>query len=105
MTNKKYLESLSAREAAALLVQKVCSIQEQLLDQGDEMVFDKNIDIDAWFKGSTADALESWFVAERQQCKVCGCTEDRACPGGCYWAEDNLCSKCAERDNDSGGAK
>lgn len=29
-------------------------------------------------------------------CRVCGCTDDNACPGGCYWVEDDLCSRCAE---------
>lgn len=29
------------------------------------------------------------------RCRVCKCTDDRACAGGCYWAEDNLCSTCA----------
>ncbi|RJX17688.1 MAG: hypothetical protein C4575_12655 [Desulforudis sp.] len=29
-------------------------------------------------------------------CRVCGCTDDLACPGGCYWVEQNLCSRCAE---------
>jgi hypothetical protein len=32
------------------------------------------------------------------RCRVCGCTEDRACPGGCSWVEDprmgDLCSAC-----------
>lgn len=28
------------------------------------------------------------------QCRGCGCTDDRACPGGCYWVEPNLCSSC-----------
>jgi len=32
-------------------------------------------------------------------CRGCGCTESRACPGGCYWVEDpkhlgDLCSAC-----------
>ena len=27
-------------------------------------------------------------------CRVCGCTDDQACPGGCYWVEDGLCSQC-----------
>lgn len=30
-----------------------------------------------------------------QRCRVCGCTDDRACPGGCYWVETDLCSACA----------
>ena len=28
-------------------------------------------------------------------CRVCGCTDDRACPGGCSWVAANLCSRCA----------
>lgn len=31
------------------------------------------------------------------KCRECGCTEDRACPGGCHWAEPGLCSACKER--------
>lgn len=32
-------------------------------------------------------------------CRVCGCTEDAACPGGCWWVPDpwmegELCSSC-----------
>jgi len=46
-------------------------------------------------------------VAHRQEataeraCRVCGCTEDNACEGGCSWVPDpdggDLCSACAER--------
>ena len=28
-------------------------------------------------------------------CRVCGCTDDRACPGGCWWVDTDLCSSCA----------
>jgi hypothetical protein len=27
-------------------------------------------------------------------CRVCGCTLDHACEGGCYWVEPDLSSKC-----------
>ncbi len=27
-------------------------------------------------------------------CRVCGCTNDEACDGGCDWAEEGLCSQC-----------
>jgi hypothetical protein len=27
-------------------------------------------------------------------CRVCGCTDDHACAGGCWWVEENLCSTC-----------
>lgn len=34
-------------------------------------------------------------------CRVCGCTENNACPGGCAWVEDpmllgELCSACEQ---------
>ncbi|MEW6573161.1 MAG: hypothetical protein AB1374_05960 [Bacillota bacterium] len=32
-------------------------------------------------------------------CRICGCTDERACPGGCYWVEPDLCSRCAERSD------
>jgi len=35
-------------------------------------------------------------VYPEETCRVCGCTQERACPGGCYWVEPNLCSVCAD---------
>lgn len=29
-------------------------------------------------------------------CRVCGCTEFNACPGGCSWVEIDLCSACVK---------
>lgn len=34
-----------------------------------------------------------------ERCRMCGCTENRACDGGCWWVEDPLglgplCSEC-----------
>jgi hypothetical protein len=29
-----------------------------------------------------------------RQCRVCGCTDDYACDGGCEWVEPDLCSSC-----------
>jgi hypothetical protein len=29
-------------------------------------------------------------------CRVCGCTDDQACEGGCTWVEDDLCSACVD---------
>lgn len=28
-------------------------------------------------------------------CRACCCTDDHACEGGCFWVEDDLCSRCA----------
>ena len=32
-----------------------------------------------------------------QKCTVCGCTDDCACPGGCSWVADEVCSRCADK--------
>ena len=31
----------------------------------------------------------------RGVCKVCGCSSERACPGGCWWAGPDLCDRHA----------
>lgn len=35
-------------------------------------------------------------VDQIRTCRVCGCTDDRACLGGCWWVneEEDLCSSC-----------
>lgn len=30
---------------------------------------------------------------KEQKCRVCGCTWNNACEGGCCWIEKDLCSK------------
>jgi activating signal cointegrator 1 len=32
------------------------------------------------------------------RCRVCGCTNDCACPEGCWWIEPDLCSNCVGQD-------
>lgn len=32
-------------------------------------------------------------------CRVCGCSEWIGCQKGCYWVEDDLCSRCSENEN------
>jgi hypothetical protein len=36
----------------------------------------------------------------RRKCRVCGCTNDRACAGGCRWVGPDLCSQCKPLDPD-----
>lgn len=31
-------------------------------------------------------------------CRRCGCTNDQACEGGCWWAAPGLCSACVGLD-------
>jgi hypothetical protein len=33
----------------------------------------------------------------QSKCRACGCDDDHACKGGCYWVEPNLCSQCYEK--------
>ena len=40
------------------------------------------------------DAQVHEFVLAARKCRLCGCTEDRACKGGCAWIEWDLCSQC-----------
>jgi hypothetical protein len=58
-----------------------------------------------------ADALERWreFTEASKpttpgvrKCRGCGCTDDLACPGGCYWVEEDLCSACAKESSKPG---
>ena len=36
------------------------------------------------------------FLTLGMKCKYCGCDDYHACPGGCFWVEEELCSRCAE---------
>lgn len=52
-------------------------------------------------RGATLNELNRLLAtvgiqAVRGTCCVCGCTDTRACPGGCSWmnAERTLCSGC-----------
>jgi hypothetical protein len=50
----------------------------------------------------TADAFalevlrQEIYDGQVRSCRVCGCTDDHACEGGCSWVEPDLCSACAE---------
>lgn len=49
---------------------------------------------DASDEGEKPEAPAS--VAKQGKCRICGCTEDRACEGGCSWADEaqTLCTNC-----------
>lgn len=36
-----------------------------------------------------------------RSCRFCACTDARACPGGCSWVGDRLCSACAPSAEDT----
>lgn len=35
-----------------------------------------------------------------RSCRLCGCTDSDACPGGCYWVEKDLCSQCVNKETE-----
>lgn len=47
-------------------------------------------------RNANGDILLSFNLNNPATCRVCGCTDDHACPGGCYWVKPDLCSRCAE---------
>lgn len=53
---------------------------------------------------AAAGESASWFTSRRtiaapvmgeMVCRGCGCSDHRACDGGCFWVGRNLCSNCA----------
>jgi len=42
-----------------------------------------------------AKRFDTCETCEKCKCRVCGCTYSYPCPGGCYLAEWDLCSQCA----------
>lgn len=44
--------------------------------------------------GLAACAMDAAVVIEAQVCRVCGCTHDNPCEGGCGWHELGLCTAC-----------
>ncbi len=51
--------------------------------------------------GEAREAIERLAArlagADLPRCRVCGCTDDQACAGGCWWVADDLCSACEAR--------
>lgn len=49
---------------------------------------------------TSLDEIADWLLdPDIPRCRVCGCTEAAACPGGCWWVPDpylmgDLCSAC-----------
>lgn len=40
-------------------------------------------------------------AGEEEVCRVCGCSDSKACREGCIWAEPGLCSSCAAKQESS----
>jgi hypothetical protein len=44
-----------------------------------------------------AEFVSTLRHADNGVCLLCGCTNDCACPGGCWWVTSRLCSACCRR--------
>lgn len=70
------------------------------IDLADEVLI---LNVDGYIGESTARELAYArdrgktvrFWEEIRTCRVCGCTDDHACEGGCWWVDRDLCSSCA----------
>lgn len=40
---------------------------------------------------------EALVIGELRACRFCGCSDDRACAGGCAWIAPDVCSACKGR--------
>ena len=64
------------------------------------------LDDQGWFPICFGDTGSSYFITlvqPERACRVCGCTWRRACSGGCYWVEEDLCSACRQLGKEAGG--
>jgi hypothetical protein len=50
---------------------------------------------DSWAEFLAGLAPARIVRASVATCRVCGCTDEKACDGGCSWTEPDLCSTCA----------
>lgn len=67
-----------------------------LLDQA-KAADDTRAAAEAQAFGDTSDGgicLSCWRKLEIRFCRNCGCTDEHACPEGCNWIENDLCSSC-----------
>jgi hypothetical protein len=67
-----------------------------LLDAANEVLGDIEHVVEPEKSLRIAQAEELVDQALTRVCEICGCTDDAACSGGCYWLEPGLCSRCGE---------
>jgi hypothetical protein len=101
------LERIKDRDAERDEVQKAFALACRILDDRVRLCPTELFDVEWPECDGEAEQCgdgsiwECWqkYIMERvkaeQVCRICGCTQDNACPGGCFWVEDDLCSECA----------
>lgn len=56
-------------------------------------------DANALFNAIAASVLGDTAKPSVRTCHVCGCTDMRACEGGCTLANANTCSRCVGKES------
>lgn len=63
----------------------------------DAVFMREGIDIRKSSLQSEGELAEITIHDSERKCRICGCDWFHACPGGCYWVEEDLCSSCASQ--------
>jgi hypothetical protein len=50
---------------------------------------------DSAIETTSAMGFDPQYDVDDRRCRLCGCTTERACEGGCSWVAPDLCSSCA----------
>jgi hypothetical protein len=58
-----------------------------------------NCRCEAWPCGCACHGIRQQHAPVVGVCRVCGCTDEEACEGGCSWVEPDLCSACVDEAN------
>jgi hypothetical protein len=58
----------------------------------------RDVAVALFVEAQLGDPDVRYLGARRGHCQICGCTDARACAGGCSWSnrERTFCSRCAD---------
>lgn len=90
----KHLRDVRNMETIGNIAEEIADVEimmgqmKELFDIEKQVEHNKNLKLER-----LAELTEDVKV---RVCRKCGCKDYRACDGGCYWVEDDLCSKCVE---------
>lgn len=62
------------------------------------LALDEGIELEEWIEDLPVQLRilgGRIMPTNERRCAECGCVEERACEGGCYWVSPTLCSGCA----------
>lgn len=91
---KELCKYLRESEIIGNITEEIADV-EIMLEQM-KLLFDIEKEVEEEKKYKLKRLEERLKEKEIQRCRVCGCTYYTPCEGGCYWVEEDLCSKCAE---------